>query len=706
MLLVELMTVPENLPDSSASVDSDSFGVATYKPGDIVGESYVLTALLAKGGMGVVFKARHLQLEKVYALKLLTPLQTTSANWRRFELEAKTLAKLEHKNVVQIFNMGVDARGCPYYVMELLQGQSMAEALESGSPLPVPQFIQSFLDVCSALKLAHSKGIVHRDIKPSNLILVDSNLPLRPTKVVDFGIARLLGVEGQSAQKLTLPGEIFGSPLYMSPEQTLGLPVTKSSDIYSLGCTMFEAFTGKPPFKGSTALLTMMMHQTDAMPEISRQDCSDREFDLIEQIIAKCMEKNAPDRFENVGDIFDLLDSLSREAGPLEPLRRSSSTDPRSVSARSRSERSSDAGSINEQSLAGTGGQTTGHVSRGNRNTVYAIVVALLIGLGTMGALYWIMTQQNKAKVVMPTNVAMTRHITGDRALPDVDLTPHSIAALANDTKKISRVCSRNGKTWREFDFPIDQAVGNICVNGVKKEPAIGHMICHHDRPLMFDATDVIGDVPQFYKRFDDKAFYSLLVKESSHPPAIATLATWKNLTSLAFEQCTLEPSYLREFGKLKHLKALGLLNCSVSAASLIDSGVLHRLDGLHLVGVSQSEKILKAIEHNKSIKNLTVRRVDVTERELASIATLAQLEDLDLRTSKLPAATMEMLSLLPKLRALHLNDAQFEVSTLTSLLKCKTLVSLDLENVALPSGLLAQMKAARPDLQINEVKN
>ena len=116
--------------------------------------------------------------------------------------------------------------------------------------------------------------------------------------------------------------------------------------------------------------------------------------------------------------------------------------------------------------------------------------------------------------------------------------------------------------------------------------------------------------------------------------------------------------------------------------------------------------KILKAIEHNKSIKNLTVRRVDVTERELASIATLAQLEDLDLRTSKLPAATMEMLSLLPKLRALHLNDAQFEVSTLTSLLKCKTLVSLDLENVALPSGLLAQMKAARPDLQINEVKN
>lgn len=678
-----------------------------YKPGDIVGESYVLTSLLAKGGMGVVFKARHLQLEKVYALKLLTPLQTTAAHWRRFELEAKTLAKLEHKNVVQIFNMGVDARGCPYYVMELLQGQSMAEALESGSPLSVPQFIQSFLDVCSALKLAHSKGIVHRDIKPSNLILVDSSLPLRPTKVVDFGIARLLGVEGQSSQNLTLPGEIFGSPLYMSPEQTLGLPVTMSSDIYSLGCTMFEAFTGSAPFKGPTALATMLMHQTDEMPEILREDCSDREFDVIEQIIAKCMEKKGSDRFENVGDIFDLLDSLSREAGPLDVSQRGGSAGPPPVTTPPpRAARFSGAGSSSEGALAGTGGQTNGHVSRGNRNTVYAIVLAMVIGLGTMAALAWILTQQNRSKVVMPTNVAMTRHITGDRALPNVDLTPPLTAAFANDTKKISRVCSGKGKIWREFDFPSDQTVGNICVNDVKKEPARGHMVCHHDRPLMFDATDVIADVPQFYNRFDDKALCSLLVKESSHPPAIVTLARWKNLTALAYEQCDLEQSYLRDLGKLKHLKTLGLLNCSVSAASLIESGVLPRLNGLQLVGVSQSEEILKAIEHSKTIKNLTVRRVDLSEKELASIATLAQLEDIDLRTTKLPATTMVTLSRLPHLRVVHLNDARFDGSALSSLINCKTLVSIELENVALPAGLLAQMKAARPDLQIHDGQN
>jgi serine/threonine protein kinase len=688
------MAAPENLADSSV-----------YRPGDIVDESYVLTSVLAKGGMGIVYRARHLQLDKVYALKLLTPLQTTSANWRRFELEAKTLAKLEHKNVVQIFNMGVDRRGCPYYVMELLEGQSMAEALDDHSPLVVPQFIQSFLDVCSALKLAHSKGIVHRDIKPSNLILVNSNASVKLTKVVDFGIARLLGVEGQSAQNLTLPGEIFGSPLYMSPEQTLGLPVTMASDIYSLGCTMFEAFTGSPPFKGQTALATMMMHQTDAMPEIFREDCPDREFDVIEQIIAKCMAKKASDRFESVVCIFDLLNSLSACVRPIEVQPAKGLTDSRSVSAGARAETANDDVVSDERSLAGTGGQTTGRVAAGSRNTVYAIAVALVIGLGAMGALAWNLTLQKRSKVVMPSNSDLTRHITGDRTFPDIDVNLSATPSFANETKAVSWLTNRNGKIFREFDFPTDQAVGNICVNGIRKEPAQGRMICYNDRPVIFDASDVLGETPQFYKRFDVKAVSTLLVKESNHPPAIATLAKWKNLTVLAYEQCELEKSYVRDLGRLKHLDSLCLLNCSIAAAPLIESGLLSRLRVLQLVGATESEKILKAIEHSKIITSLAVRRVDLNERELASIATLDKLEDIDLRTSFLPVTTMAILSRLPKLRTVHLNDSRFDVSTLTTLLKSKTIVTIDLEKAVLPPELKATMKAARPDLQINEVE-
>ena len=680
--LVELMTAPEN---------------ALYKPGDVVGETYVLTSVLANGGMGVVYKARHMQLDKFYALKLLTPMQSGSANWRRFELEAKTLAKLEHKNVVQIFNMGVDARGCPYYVMELLQGQSMAEALERGAPLCVPQFIQSFLDVCSALKLAHSKGIVHRDVKPSNLILVDSNSPVKLTKVVDFGIARLLGVEGQSVQSLTAPGEIFGSPLYMSPEQTLGLPVTSASDIYSLGCTMYEAFTGRPAFKGQTALATMMMHQTDPMPEIVRKDCTDREFELIEKIVAKCLEKQASDRFETVGEIIDSLESLLRHPSGIEPKGSSFS------SSSSASPRLFNKFASKENLLDTTGGQTTGPVARGDKNTVYAIAAALCIGLGTMAVLYFILTQQNQSRVVVPSNSDLTRHIMGDRALPAVDTVLRPTEPFANNTKPVSWLVSGGGRTWREFEFPAGEPVGFICLNGARKVRASGRMQCRHANSVSFVASDVLADVPKFYDRFDDRAVDSLHVKDSETPPAISTLARWKNLSSLVVEHCLLSHSFLQGLSRLKRLESLSVLHCDVAAQPLVASGVLFRIKSLQLVDVRESAKILKAMENRENIRSLSIRRVDLSEPELASIATLSRLEDLDLRTTKLPASAMATVARLPNLHWLRLSEASFDTSTLLSLVKCKKLESITLGKNVLSAQQKQQLKAARPGLVIRE---
>jgi serine/threonine-protein kinase len=291
-----------------------------YAIGDIVGESYILLSRLASGGMGVLFKARHLQLDRIFALKLLPPSQVSEINWRRFELEGRALAQLNHPNIVQIYNMGVDKKGCPFYVMELLEGQSMADYIQS-QRMPMEQFLQSFKDVCAALQLTHSKGIVHRDIKPSNLFMVQSSSGsssgsnIRSTKVVDFGIARLTGSEGQNLQGLTRPGEVFGSPAYMSPEQTEGKAVTAATDIYSLGCTMYAALTGHAPFKGSTAIETMMAHQVDQAPEIKRPDFNPVQNKACNRIIARCMEKSPEDRFTNVEQIAWLLNTI--ESGDL-----------------------------------------------------------------------------------------------------------------------------------------------------------------------------------------------------------------------------------------------------------------------------------------------------------------------------------------------------------------------------------------------------
>lgn len=691
------MTAPENPPDDYI-----------YKPGDIVGESYALLSVLAKGGMGVVYKARHLQLDKIFALKLLTPVQTTSANWKRFELEARMLAKLEHNNIVQVFNMGVDAKGYPYYVMELLQGQSMAEALDSQSPMSVPQFIQSFLDVCSALKLAHSKGIVHRDIKPSNLILLDSHLPLKQTKVVDFGIARLVGVEGQSAQNLTLPGEIFGSPLYMSPEQTVGLPVTMSSDIYSLGCTMFEAFTGSPPFKGQTALATMMMHQTDAMPDILRDNCPERQFDLIVQIISKCMQKQAADRFANVGEVYDRLGSLSAiavassESKVSNPAITHNSGGSATFGTTSISSSSASSSSVDtSQTFADTDDQ--GNINRGNKLTAFAIGLALVFGLGTMAVVYATLIKPKKAKPAVSSSATISNHLTRESPLPELDTTLEATSPFADETTPVSWLVSRKGKVWREFEFPNGQPVGNISIDGLGKRPAVGHIKCPNDRPAFFDSTDALAQAPQFYKRFDPEALCFVMVKDTNRPPFISTLASWKNLGTITFERCQLTDQYVRDLKKLPYLRQVVFNNSHVSGRALVESGILPELTRLDLYGVSQYEVVLRALKGSKNITHLALRKVSLDDAQIALLASFPNLAGLDLRNAELPDSALESIAHFPKLKRVLLTDARFDTSTMANLAHSKSIIGIEADSAALTPGTRARLKAALPGLNLVE---
>jgi serine/threonine protein kinase len=217
--------------------------------------------------MGVVYRVQHLILDRQFALKLLAPEQINNLSWRRFELEGRSLAKLNHANIVSIYNMGVD-RGCPYFVMDWLDGISLAERIDESGPLTERESLEIFLQVCSGLSCAHANGIIHRDIKPANIMLIGKGKDTK-VKIVDFGIARLQSQNANSMQALTKNGEVFGSPLYMSPEQSRGEEIDERSDLYSVGCSLFETLTGKPPFRGASAIATLMMHQEAASPGLS-----------------------------------------------------------------------------------------------------------------------------------------------------------------------------------------------------------------------------------------------------------------------------------------------------------------------------------------------------------------------------------------------------------------------------------------------------
>jgi len=293
---------------------------STFARGDVIDNTYELIELLGRGGMGIVFSCRHRSMDKEYAIKLLSDDQLTSASWTRFQSEAKALARLKHPGIVGIHNMGIHNGVYPYYVMDLLHGETLDVKIANSGKLPVRQALNVFIQVTDALHSAHQQGIIHRDIKPSNLMLEHDPISrVLRVKLMDFGIARLTQ-QGQDNQSQTATGLIFGTPYYMSPEQCQGNRADQRSDIYSLGCTFFESLTGRPPFCGESAFHTFMMHQTKTAPTLANVAPDGNFTDALETVVATMLKKDPADRYPSMLQVqHDLervkLDKPVREQG-------------------------------------------------------------------------------------------------------------------------------------------------------------------------------------------------------------------------------------------------------------------------------------------------------------------------------------------------------------------------------------------------------
>lgn len=274
----------------------------------VVGGDYRLTHFLGQGGMGAVFVAEHkLMPDKPVALKILFPHMVNQDTWLRFQREARVLGKLDHRGIVKILNMGVDRERCPFYVMELLSGYALSDFVKKQGRLSVEVALPLFLQVAEALEFAHRNGVIHRDLKPSNIMLVENDSRTAASrfqaKVVDFGIAMQVAPKNsvlfRHEQSLTKPGEVFGTPYYMSPEQILGEELTPATDVYSLGCTFFEVLTGKPPFRGPTAYDTVNMHLKASPPRLG--GTAGVPFDEeLELVMARALAKDPSKRYASM----------------------------------------------------------------------------------------------------------------------------------------------------------------------------------------------------------------------------------------------------------------------------------------------------------------------------------------------------------------------------------------------------------------------
>ena len=231
--------------------------------GQVLSGRYELLELLGHGGMGAVYKAKHLEMDRLVAVKMLLPdVADDPEMHKRFLREAKASAKIIHPNVVQLIDFGQGDEAETYIVMEFLDGIGLDKVIEDYGFVQVNRAVHIFAQICDGVHKAHSKGIVHRDLKPSNIMLVNEEGETDFVKVVDFGLAKALDPT-EETQKLTSTGEIFGSPIYMSPEQCLGQQLDPRSDVYALGVLMYECLTGRVPFLGIVVAETIARQMTE-----------------------------------------------------------------------------------------------------------------------------------------------------------------------------------------------------------------------------------------------------------------------------------------------------------------------------------------------------------------------------------------------------------------------------------------------------------
>lgn len=315
---------PKTLPykDSERPADASQHPVSQEGPidlpalpGDVIAGKYEVIARIGAGAMGQVFSALHRELGERVALKFLRREALAHPELvQRFALEARAAARIRSEHVARVFDVGALPNGIPYIVMELLQGETLSDLLVKRGAMPPEVAVDFALHVCEALASAHAKGVVHRDIKPDNLFLVRNGSGPQTIKVLDFGVSKLgLGERGAAGERPSMPTTLpVGSPAYMSPEQIRSFAeVDPRTDVWSLGCTLFELLTATMPFEGSTLIeLRAAILEKDPVRLRARLASAPPE---LEAVISRCLEKDPERRFANVAELAQALAPFASE---------------------------------------------------------------------------------------------------------------------------------------------------------------------------------------------------------------------------------------------------------------------------------------------------------------------------------------------------------------------------------------------------------
>ncbi|MFA6208259.1 MAG: serine/threonine-protein kinase [Candidatus Obscuribacterales bacterium] len=634
-----------------------------YRRGDVIGESYQLIDLIGQGGMGVVYRVQHLILGKQYALKLLAPNQINSQNWRRFEQEGRSLARLNHANIVAIHNMGID-KGCPYFVMDWLAGISLADQIKSSGPLSKEENVDIYLQICAGLSCAHKSGIIHRDIKPGNIMLVPSATGLQ-VKIVDFGMARLQVASGANFQALTANGEIFGSPYYMSPEQTLGEEMDVRSDIYSLGCSLFETVTGRVPFAGPTAIQTLMMHQeaTPPIPSITlaSKNVSAKTSSDFDAVVARCLHKEPKHRYQSADQLAIDLQRIA---------------DGKPIGSAIAREQPSPQKAEEEISETKTISQSKVVIPLMVITTLVLLGVAIVALVVTFepakkspiikDSLHFaqsfdadsetLINQGVKKTEKLLKNVPVTelKDFESENKLPDVAIEnqkeeDNAIVQLLKSTEKISKgVKVVDGKRMVCFKFPMI-SLGRIRTASTKHSEAKGELQLPANEEVNLHLNYWLAKYPALLDKFAPEDISTVRIESiDSSGAMIERLSHWTKLYSLTIEGGRLNGSNLGYFDKLTHLTDIWLKRLTFDSKAFGKLKLLSHISNLQIEDCPDLKMIIQSLPVMPALKTLYIEARGENWLDSKSIAALAkqpQLKTIYLKTKEADSDRFSLLN-------------------------------------------------------------
>ena len=299
---------------SLCPVDAAALQVANDSlVGQTLAGKYSIEELIKSGGMGSVYRGKHVLMDKTVAIKVLRPsLAVDNVVVARFSREAKAASRISHPHAVSVTDFGESENGVVFLVMEYLDGQTLKEIIRSEGPMPLARAVEIVRQVSGALDAAHQQGVVHRDLKSDNIMLSETNGG-DWAKVLDFGIAKIQELEGARDHDITAPNLVIGTPQYMSPEQCSQTgPIDARSDVYSLGVILYEMLAGRVPFTGESPTVIMMKQVQDTPPSIltARPDLPE----AIAGVVERALAKKPADRFQTAGELFAALSEIASDA--------------------------------------------------------------------------------------------------------------------------------------------------------------------------------------------------------------------------------------------------------------------------------------------------------------------------------------------------------------------------------------------------------